>query len=181
MGGHSYKYPSCTKPWTLVAICWTFMIHNKKKIFIFLLSVPLFFLCGLAKGQNMYDTSKVIVFDYPAPGAFLFDSAYRSTVLTKTDFLNIEKLLTLCITKYNRRQKSWKRIDLRGYVRQIVPVINSKGEKIVWINCLCLYGGENKEWRNGIITADDGGKCYFNLKINLTNKLYFDLMVNGQA
>ena len=29
--------------------------------------------------------------------------------------------------------------------------------------------------------VDDGGNCYFNFKINLTTKKFYDLRVNGEA
>jgi len=68
---------------------------------------------------------------------------------------------------------------LNEYKRQLVAVINGKGEKEVWVNCFC-----NRDWgryREEVLVADDGGACYFNIKINLTTKTSYDLMVNGEA
>jgi len=70
-------------------------------------------------------------------------------------------------------------IDLKKYKRQYIAVINSKGEKEVWVNCFCDTWKKN--WRKELIFVLDGGNCYFNLKINLTKGEYYDLMVNGDA
>jgi hypothetical protein len=65
-----------------------------------------------------------------------------------------------------------------GYHYQIVTVIDEKGEKLVWINALC----ESIDfWRNEIAIILDGGNCFFNLKINLNKKEYFEFAVNGVA
>ncbi|NCU36630.1 hypothetical protein EOM75_11540 [Candidatus Falkowbacteria bacterium] len=70
-------------------------------------------------------------------------------------------------------------IELDHYKRQYVPVINEKGEMEVWVNCFCGNWGIND--RTNILIVEDGGNCYFNLKINLTKENYYDLMVNGNA
>ncbi len=55
--------------------------------------------------------------------------------------------------------------------------INEEGEKEVWVNCFCKTDGQN--WKKESIQVDDGGNCYFRVKINLTTGKYHDLMVNG--
>jgi hypothetical protein len=65
------------------------------------------------------------------------------------------------------------------YKRQYVSIINSIGEKEVWINCFCdsFY----KDWKKQILHVDDGGNCFFNLKVNLSTKKCYDIFVNGYA
>ena len=104
-------------------------------------------------------------------------------------------LLSECIEKYNldqqkqfdkinkehpehRFNKSDFIIDLTKYKRQIIAVTNDKGEKEVWVNCFC---NDANYWKKEIVQVMDGGKCFFNFKINLTTKKYFDLRVNGEA
>ncbi|WP_214225651.1 hypothetical protein [Pedobacter sp. B4-66] len=71
-------------------------------------------------------------------------------------------------------------IDLKRYKRQYIVLVNKKGQKEVWINCLCAIS-DNDDWKTKKIVVYDGGKCYFNLKINLSEKIYFDFQVNGIA
>lgn len=70
-------------------------------------------------------------------------------------------------------------IDIQNYKRQFVSVITDKG-KIVWVNCFCDASWATN-WDTEILQVFDGGNCFFNLKIDLTTKRYFDVIVNGQA
>jgi hypothetical protein len=49
----------------------------------------------------------------------------------------------------------------------------------VWINCFCNY--EELDWKKSMVFVKYGGKCYFNLRVNLSRGTYYDLMVNGSA
>ena len=71
-------------------------------------------------------------------------------------------------------------INLANYKRQLVAVTNAKGEKTVWINCFCRDDNQ-ASWRQHIVSVDDGGNCYFNIKLNLTRRTWYDMMVNGVA
>lgn len=94
------------------------------------------------------------------------------------------------MTNYNdsldKAQKSFDKggklrsIDLQkyNYRTQLIAVRNKNGEKEVWVNSFCeIWGGER--WKTQIMSVDDGGSCYFNFKINLTTKKYYNLEVNG--
>lgn len=71
-------------------------------------------------------------------------------------------------------------LETKGYKRQYVPVINSDGQKDTWINFFCAeWRSEN--WKSSIIIVDDGGNCFFNLKVNLATKMYSELYINGYA
>ena len=70
-------------------------------------------------------------------------------------------------------------LNKRIYKKQLVAVINSKGEKEVWVNCFCdspIY-----DWHTKIYWVDDGASCYFNFKINLNTKKHFEFVVNSAA
>jgi hypothetical protein len=125
-----------------------------------------------------------------------FTNAKKEASLTTDDMQEIEQLLKKCIDNYNPQQeKEYQKfiskfpggtltkndfvIDLKRYKRQYIAIINDKGEKEVWINCFCHTWDTN--WRKELILVDDGGNCYFNLKINLTTKKYYDFSVNGMA
>jgi hypothetical protein len=116
--------------------------------------------------------------------------------LTQAEIEEIEIILKQCIDAYNPDQKIQFDtiskahpdynlkidnfvIDLTRYKRQYFPVINSAGQKEVWVNCFC--NDFDKNWRTEMLIVDDGGNCYFNLTINLTTKTFSSFMVNGNA
>lgn len=149
------------------------------------------------QNQNVYtvDTSVVACLPFDTTQYWVFKDS-KPTDLTNDDLLKIEKILNKCINDYNPDQERQFKdindkhpeykldkknftIDLTRYKRQYVGVINSKGEKEVWVNCFCNTW--NKNWKTNLIMVHDGGNCYFNLKINLTIGQYYELMVNGDA
>jgi hypothetical protein len=122
----------------------------------------------------------------------------QTTSLSQNELVDIEQILLKCLREYNVNQKKefeklnkehpeWNlkvsdfTIELSGYRRQYYAILNEKKEKEVWINCFC--SNQNPDWKkdNSPVLVLDGGNCYFNLKINLTTKKYYDLMVNGNA
>jgi hypothetical protein len=127
-----------------------------------------------------------------------FHDATR-TILANNEIQIIEQLLNECIDKYNPSQQAFFDslskanpgadyliqtfiIDLKMYKRQYVPVINSKGQKEVWVNCFRMDDmdiDDFSDWRNMIVYVSDGGNSFFNLKINLATKTYYDFRVNG--
>jgi hypothetical protein len=131
------------------------------------------------------DTSLIAIIPFDNSRDWLFDKTYTSSTLTQNDIEKIERLMTDCVNKYNNKlssnNKQYFSIDLTKeiYKRQYVAVINKNGDKEVWINFLCQTHGDS--WKTSIIMVDDGGNCYFNLKINLTKEKCYDLGVNGHA
>jgi hypothetical protein len=57
--------------------------------------------------------------------------------------------------------------------------MNTKGDKEVWVNCFCRNAVGN--WKEELILVQDGGNCYFQLKVNLNTKKYYEFTVNGNA
>lgn len=125
------------------------------------------------------DTTKIAILQFDTTQYLDFKDC-KPTELTADDIQKIETLLSDCITNNNSDRNRLTDIeDLKRYKRQYVAVINSTGEKEVWVNCFC--DASNKDWKNEIIEVLDGGNCYFNLKINLTKGQCYDLMINGFA
>ena len=140
------------------------------------------------------DTSTYVILKFNTKDTWLFKSA-KPTSLSNNEIQAIEGILKKCIDKHNiYQEKEYKKnsqkypeynfnrgdfiIDLSRYKRQYIPVINSRGEKEVWINCLCSSEW-HKYWRDEIVMVMDGGNCYFNVIINMSKKTYYNLMVNG--
>ncbi|MEI6143837.1 MAG: hypothetical protein WCP85_31450 [Mariniphaga sp.] len=145
--------------------------------------------------NSFYNTSFIALIPFNERGN-LFDKDCKSVNLTQEDFKNIDSLLNKFISDYNlikekefenvnsqrpelKISKSYFIIDLKRYKRQYIAVVNPKGEKEVWINCGCGFSEES--WKHSRISVEDGGNCYFNLKINLFKKIVYDFMVNGVA
>ena len=125
---------------------------------------------------------------------YVFDDIKPAT-LSEEEIAQTELLLSRCIDELNVLQEKGFRklsknepkirthkdefvISLSNYKRQFIPVTNEKGEKVVWVNCFC---DEKEYWRKSIVFVLDGGNCYFNVKINLTQRTYYNLRVNGNA
>ena len=101
-------------------------------------------------------------------------------IITNKDLNRIEKILRECIGTYNSDKAESDIISINDYKRYYYGLDN-KNERIVQIYCHCFV--EESDW-NDEETAPfvlDGGKCYFNLKINLETQECFDFFVNGEA
>ena len=121
--------------------------------------------------------SNYAIIPYTKSESYLFKNA-KVTSLSKEEIQEIETLLNKCIDEYNKQTKGQK---INGeYKVQLVPVTNKKGEKEVFINCFC-ESVFSDYWHEGIIRVCDGGSCYFNLKVNLSAKKSYNLMINGEA
>ena len=144
------------------------------------------------------DTTVFVIIPYESTMKDIFGTGV-STNLNTNDFKLINSFLKIQIDTYNIQQlkefeeykkknpkakfkKDYWQIDLKNYKRQYVAVINQIGEKEVWVNCFCWDSwGENEFCKHQILDVSDGGKCFFNLKINLTRKKVYDFWVNGEA
>jgi hypothetical protein len=178
-----------------------------RKLIISLLSILLCIACGHVKNKSggsvnsdinlvvkPVDPSIYTIIKFNRSENGIFKKA-KPANLNTDEIIEIESLLSEFIKNYNPAQvrffdsinkahpeyrfnKNDFIIDLARYKRQYIPVINEKGEKEVWVNCFC---DNPPNWKNEIEQVMDGGNCFFNVKINLTKKKYYDLMVNGVA
>jgi hypothetical protein len=72
--------------------------------------------------------------------------------------------------------------ELQEYKIQFFGYKNENKEKIIWANYFCNeWSYTGVDWKTDLVSVDDGGNCYFNLKVNLDTKEIFDFMVNGWA
>ncbi len=137
--------------------------------------------------NNILDTSKYAIINSKESASFAFDSSYSSVDLDEQDCIEIKKLLFQGIQEYNSSLKS-KNLEYFGidtmkyhYKMQLIPVLNKKGEKEVWINAFCSEEVMPMHWKTESIFVKDGGNCFFNLKINLTKQKIYYIHVNGYA
>ena len=114
----------------------------------------------------------------------IFGKNAKPATLSNSEITNIEKMIKKRVLEFNEHAKHSKvNFGLikkpEKYFKQLIAVENSKGEKEVWVNCCCSV--MHNYWKTHIQITEDGGSCYFQLKINLTNNLLYDFSVNGVA
>ena len=107
--------------------------------------------------------------------------------ITRKDIQLINGLLKESINKYNTHYENMsetlKKINApitdfeNKYVIQIVPYLNSTGEREAFVNCVCKEG-VRQDWRKELIMVEGGGSCYFRIIINLDKKTSKDFWVN---
>jgi len=111
----------------------------------------------------------------------VFGYGYKQWTPSDDDIAAAEKLLNYCFDmEKSGTVDHFLDRKLEQYNRQFVGAINSKGEKIIWINCLILAGDNFKNWKTDIIMVNDGGNAFFNVRVNLITNTYYDLMINGK-
>jgi hypothetical protein len=142
--------------------------------------------------RPILDTSKFAILSFETSGKLGFDSTYSSTTLNDSDLLKLEVLIYQSIQQYNSRlgkeEFEYYGVDTgqSHYRMQIIPALNHKGQKEIWINGFCSHWNESLEpfrqdWKKQLVSVKDGGNCYFNFKINLATKKYYAFSVNGYA
>jgi len=99
--------------------------------------------------------------------------------LNDQELSNLDSLLRSCMTKDPQLKN--RRSD--NYYKQCIATKSLNNEVIVWISCICHESGftGNEIQRQVINGVKDGGTCYFQLKINLTKRSCFDLLIHGDA
>ena len=121
--------------------------------------------------------------------------AIAPATLDSNEIALLHKLYTVCIEQYNRKmdtaytseqkahpgeKKFHALIDpTQRHFKQFMAVTDKKGDKIVWVNCLChLPLSYQKIWRKGVAYAPGSGDCYFNFKVNMRTQQYYDMQIN---
>lgn len=100
--------------------------------------------------------------------------------LDNSELTQIDSLLVYCMSK----DPQLKTKNNSNYYKQCIATINLNKEIVVWINCICNKSVFNigEEFKLQIAgKVNDGGTCFFKLKMNLTKRIYFDLRINGDA
>jgi len=185
------------------------LFMNIKLLILSLAIFVLFSICLESFGQTKTETKKneqqldryttissvVAILPFDTTQYWVFRDS-KPTDLTNEDLQKIDSIINKFSSDYNPNQeREFKEnndkhpefklekknfiIDMTRYKRQYVAILNSKGEKEVWVNCFCAAGNQN--WKKNLIFVQDGGNCYFNLKINLTTGKYYEVIVNGNA
>lgn len=119
------------------------------------------------------------------------------TSIDNDELIKIENILNDIVKEHNEKERlelnehnkkfpnNFKKqtgyeISLENKMRQYVPILNEKGEKEIWINFFCDKP-RNDEWKTFPRQVNDGGNCYFSVKVNLTQNTFKELIVNDYS
>ena len=108
----------------------------------------------------------------------LFSKDSKPSTISVAEIHEIEAIIKKQVSIYNKSGR--ERITKpEKYFKQLIAIVDSKREKIVWVNCMCEVIGNS--WKKSIPIVNDGGSCYFRVKINLTKKIAYNFNTNGVA
>ncbi|PKL72114.1 hypothetical protein CVV26_02910 [Candidatus Kuenenbacteria bacterium HGW-Kuenenbacteria-1] len=144
-----------------------------KKILITIIILSILLIGGYFMKNFLTNLFKqnYVVFPANYDISFLFGNNKRYTP-TNTDIQKAIELLESFL-------KSKKEIQaLLNYKVQFFGYLNEKEEKIIWANFFC---SDYKNWKKDLVSVEDGGNCYFNIKINLNTQKVFDFNINGET
>jgi hypothetical protein len=168
---------------------------------LYLLGLIFILACNKNEKQKfIIDNSKVSIIKYnpqDLKNKLVFSNA-KPADLTNEDLFKIENALEKVIAELNIKQvENFKDINSRfpnekyrlqdflikkdDYKRQYLTVLNTKGEKEVFINLISNEIPLSSDWKTTILRSHGGGKDFFSLKINLNTGKYYDVWVNAEA
>ncbi|HAD12940.1 MAG TPA: hypothetical protein DCF33_10955 [Saprospirales bacterium] len=126
------------------------------------------------------------IFDENYPIWFSIKDQKGRFTPSKDEIMIAEKLLKKQIKELNKRRENQigrcPVIDrnLCKYKRQYVGFLNTKNEKILWINFIWHKKAGNQISKE-VISVYDGCSNYWGIKINLNTGEVYDLFINGLA
>lgn len=127
--------------------------------------------------QSSLDIKSFINFKkHPDFAVFTFDKKFSHNHLSGTPYDLVEKDILDIIQIFDECPTEHGALKSSKYWKQCIAVINSKGEKEVWLNCSCSL---HHHFQYGIFSVMDGGPCYMRMKINLTTHSCYDVNFNG--
>jgi hypothetical protein len=146
----------------------------------------------VSKGQEVspgilatpYITGKFEAAIFPEVSPEIFPGPARFTP-TKAEVDQAEKALNtqlkgLNTDKLNQYDTPVIDKNLKKYKRQYFGYINTKGERILFINCFWKKDKDDAQlWLRERIRLLDGGSYYWNIKFRIEKNELFDLDVNG--
>ena len=81
------------------------------------------------------DTSRYAILKLnQKPYDSLFEKDVKPAELTAEDMGKIEMLIKIKVSEHNKESKYSRISNPAKYYKQLISVINSKGEKVIWVN-----------------------------------------------
>lgn len=146
------------------------------------------------------DTSRISIIKYEPTNnncKLIFEDAKPATLndeeLNKIeDVINkiIEKQNPLQIQRFkevskNHPKENYKQEDFilkkKDYIRRYLVVINSKGQKEIFVALVCDFIAKDFDFRYTLKQGHGGGSCLFSFKLNFSTNKYYDVQFNTEA
>ena len=126
------------------------------------------------------------------------DGYSKELNLTNNDIKIIDELLKKTVSNYNLTADSaiedvsadstitfLDTIQLSNYKRQYLPYVDKEGKRKVWLNMFCesdsIFKLVGINWKKDPIITADGGKYFFQLIVNLTDKSVSNFEMNADV
>ncbi|WP_153797407.1 hypothetical protein [Foetidibacter luteolus] len=102
-----------------------------------------------------------------------FDSACKPAALSESEIAVIDSLTK----EQMKTERASRAFD--SYKRQFIVVTDSQGDKLVYVNGFCNW--KNQTWLSVFVQVDDGGNCFYQMRLNLSKKKVSFFSYNGYA
>ena|ERR1700749_3956363 len=101
----------------------------------------------------------------------------KQTNFTKDDYtqtnLILKQQLDTCSFNADINYAAFKK-----YLQQYGAYNTSKGARVAYINCVCSKSMFANTWKTQMADALDGGKCFYHIAVDLTNKKIISIWYN---
>ena len=116
--------------------------------------------------------ANVIIFPFWPVDASLFRNAgaLKAASLNNQELKQVDSLLTVL-----RRTNN---LPVAGYYHQFISAIDSKGNKLIYVNGFCRTGS-NDWWKTHLHQVKGGGACYYDVVVNLLTRQYSNFGINA--
>ena len=131
-------------------------------------------------GTQILDSNAIII-KIDTIGNYPFNPLYKNYDCSEKDITLANNIFIDTLTKRNGSRSATSINYPKNYKRQILFVKDKFGHKLAWINCFCDSPWINTEWRKKIISFYDGGDCFFQVLIDLTDEKCVSFLVNGNV
>jgi len=127
------------------------------------------------------DSTHYTILSYSKQFDNIFDDGHAASC-SSAELASLKQLVEKAMHRYNSHKNM---LDLPlepfdTYYFQLVPVVDGRGDKQVWVNAFCSVE-HARDWKSKLVTVQGGGNCYFNVKVNLTRGKAYDMTVNPGA
>lgn len=142
---------------------------------------------NLKKGNETFvgDTLKALILDTIETKYFTDNKLLWTPSKAQLD--QIDSILIQALKDTLEINNNFEIKNINHYYRQYVCYLDTNGDSIVFINAFCRLLAspvdscgtiiwKKYDWKNKILDVMDGGACFWNIRINLTKKKYFDFI-----
>jgi len=129
---------------------------------------------------------KGYIFPKEYKNIYYSQNEYSSYTPSKEEIINAETVLKEKLKEINKFKINQDNKcpvihkQLCKYNRQYFGIIDKNGKKVVYINFIWGKSTPNN-WDREIIVVLDGCSYYWNIKVNITDSLLYDLNINGMG